>query len=134
KTLRKTLIMNGLYDVIILLSAFVFAILGTGIAYAVLKRAQVLDVPNARSNHATPTPRGGGLGIVVPAVAFLLVVGAPMQLVLGVLVLTAVSFRDDIRPVPARYRLLAQLAVVVGLLLTTYHGQVFAGLLPHWLE
>ena len=25
----------------------------------------VLDVPNQRSSHATPTPRGGGLSIVV---------------------------------------------------------------------
>lgn len=126
--------MHGFYDVIILISAFAFAAVGTGLAYAVLKRAQVMDVPNARSNHATPTPRGGGLGIVVSALAFLLVVGAPGELLLGMLLLTAVSFRDDIRPLPARYRFLAQLVVVVWLLLAAYDGQVFGELLPRWAE
>ena len=29
----------------------------------------VLDVPNARSLHAAPTPRGGGLAIVVVVLA-----------------------------------------------------------------
>jgi hypothetical protein len=36
----------------------------TGAVRRYALRAQVLDVPNARSLHAAPTPRGGGLGVV----------------------------------------------------------------------
>ena len=38
----------------------------------------LLDIPNARSSHSVPTPRGGGVAIVLTfmlALAFLLVIG-----------------------------------------------------------
>lgn len=124
----------SLYHVILFGSAFFFGVIGTGLAYAALKHAQVMDVPNARSNHSTPTPRGGGLGIVAAVLMFLWVAGAPALLLLAVAVLTAVSFCDDIRPLPARWRLLVQLVVVAGLLATVYQGRLFPELLPRWLE
>lgn len=123
----------GSYKVIILFSAFLFAVLGTGLAYFLLKRAQVMDVPNARSNHAVPTPRGGGLGIVLALAVFLPVVAVPWQWVLAMLVLAVVSFLDDLRGLPARIRFLAQVLMVLGVLLTAYPHDVFPWL-PQWLE
>lgn len=37
----------------------------TGIARRYASRQGILDVPNARSSHTVPTPRGGGLAMVV---------------------------------------------------------------------
>src|ERR671933_1734900 len=55
------------------LVAFVASALGA-VAFRrwALGRA-VLDVPNARSSHRQPTPRGGGVGIVLGSVLGLLV-------------------------------------------------------------
>jgi Fuc2NAc and GlcNAc transferase len=50
---------------------FVSSILITAVVRAFLVRHGVMDLPNARSSHAVPVPRGGGVGIVT---AFLLAV------------------------------------------------------------
>ena len=85
-------------------------------------RLGLLDVPNERSSHATTTPRGGGLGIVAgvaTGIIFLGAVGVPLDRNLGILlagtaVLAALGMIDDIRSVPAVYRLAVQLAVAVA--------------------
>lgn len=76
---------------------------------------RLLDLPNARSSHARPTPRGGGLAIVVCflfALAGLSVAGTlPLPLLMALLALvplSAIGFLDDHGHVPARWRLLIQ--------------------------
>jgi len=51
--------------------AFPASALVTALLRAYLLRQKVLDIPNVRSSHSVPTPRGGGVGIVL---IFLLVV------------------------------------------------------------
>jgi Fuc2NAc and GlcNAc transferase len=41
----------------------------TGLVIMMARRADLIDVPNARSSHQQPTPRGGGLAIVVSLAA-----------------------------------------------------------------
>jgi UDP-N-acetylmuramyl pentapeptide phosphotransferase/UDP-N-acetylglucosamine-1-phosphate transferase len=90
-------------------------------------RRRLLDHPNERSLHGRPTPRGGGVGIVVPVclsmgVVAVLVPGvttaAAWLACLGALI-AAVGLVDDIRGLAAGTRLLAQVAagvlVVVGI-------------------
>ena len=73
----------------------------------------VLDVPNARSSHARPTPRGGGVAIVTAstlatvALSALGIIPADMALALcGGLSVALVGFADDRFQVPAGVRLL----------------------------
>jgi UDP-GlcNAc:undecaprenyl-phosphate GlcNAc-1-phosphate transferase len=79
----------------------------------------ILDHPNHRSAHARPTPRGGGLGVVIAFVAGMVVLylGARFARIaelqfLGVITaavaMAAVALVDDIRDLPARLRLAAQ--------------------------
>lgn len=59
-------------------AALVFSWLATGLALRHALRNAILDVPNARSSHATPIPRGGGIAIAVAflsAVVFLFCTG-----------------------------------------------------------
>jgi Fuc2NAc and GlcNAc transferase len=85
---------------------------------------RLLDIPNARSSHALPTPRGGGLAIVLAfamgatALYFLQVLSGPefAGLLGGGLTVAAIGFLDDHRHVPARYRLLAHVAASIWLL------------------
>ncbi|MEO5799883.1 MAG: glycosyltransferase family 4 protein [Gemmatimonadales bacterium] len=85
----------------------------------------LLDTPNARSSHAVPTPRGGGLGIWLGLVAGLLVWWIfeddagdfpPVTAMLVVAIVTVVSFLDDLYSLPYRLRLLVQGAATVMLL------------------
>jgi Fuc2NAc and GlcNAc transferase len=77
--------------------------------YAISKN--VLDIPNARSSHTAPTPRGGGLAIVLAfAVAVELVYQQLSQAALLALAASAgvagVGFWDDHAALAARWRLL----------------------------
>jgi UDP-N-acetylmuramyl pentapeptide phosphotransferase/UDP-N-acetylglucosamine-1-phosphate transferase len=68
---------------------------------------RVLDRPNARSMHATPTPRIGGAGIVCGSVAaIVLLQGAlPWPVWAGLATVAAVSAIDDVRGLRAAQRL-----------------------------
>ncbi|MCB1937601.1 MAG: glycosyltransferase family 4 protein [Rhodocyclaceae bacterium] len=99
----------------------VLAVVAFGLTALVRRYAlsrQLLDVPNARSSHVAPTPRGGGVSIVL---CFL----GSVPLLVGAGGLTAawgwalagagggvalVGFLDDHGHIPARWRLLAHFA------------------------
>jgi UDP-N-acetylmuramyl pentapeptide phosphotransferase/UDP-N-acetylglucosamine-1-phosphate transferase len=72
----------------------------------------LLDVPNERSSHDRPTLRGGGLAIVlvvlVGGALYALLAGRIGEFTpyfLGVLLVAAVSFFDDVRSLPTFVRL-----------------------------
>ena len=79
------------------------------------QRRMLLDHPNDRSLHIRPTPRGGGIGIVVPICFAIGGVGllvpearAPSTWLAGIgLLVAAVGLCDDVRGLPAVTRLVA---------------------------
>jgi Fuc2NAc and GlcNAc transferase len=80
----------------------------------------LLDIPNQRSSHQLPTPRGGGLGIVVgfyAAVLFLYFAGAMesdwFYAFLAGLPVAGIGFWDDHQPLAARWRLLVHLGAAL---------------------
>jgi glycosyltransferase WbpL len=104
----------------------------------------MLDVPNHRSSHRTPTPSGGGVAIVGALFCGLLVCVAfgrvapstAIAIFGGGTVVAVVGFLDDRRPMPARWRLLAHFAAVataliaIGGMPSIELGGVF---LPGWI-
>lgn len=90
------------------------------------KTSRLIDVPNERSSHVIPTPRGGGLGVwlgFLSGIAILWVEGgigggtASAYLVAPSLV-ALVGMADDIWGVAVRWRLLVHFgAVSLGLML-----------------
>lgn len=109
----------------------------------------ILDHPNARSSHVRPTPRGGGLGVVIAFVAGMaaLYFGAdyarlPPPQFLGVIgaavAIAAVSLWDDVSDLRFSVKLAAQAAaalvaiasgLVVDQLALPWVGQVPLGLI-----
>lgn len=72
------------------------------------KVLQVLDKPNARSLHALPVPRTGGIAIITSILSsWLLLAPSSVSLLLSasVLLLALISLADDVRPLPAFFRL-----------------------------
>lgn len=102
-----------------LTTALVLSALGVGLALRWLHAVQVLDLPNERSSHVLPTPRGGGLG-VVPAIILTWAAFAGFfawGLVLGAIALGALSWVDDIRGLSPLHRLLVQFLVCTAVVL-----------------
>ena len=79
-----------------------------------------LDIPNSRSLHSRPIPRGGGLAIVIVTLicAGVLWYIHPLWsirdfiiLVLGGLIIAGISYWDDLRPLPYWIRFAVHIAV-----------------------
>ena len=97
----------------------------TRLLLAYLRRRAILDHPNERSSHAVPTPRGGGLAVVVVAVAGGVYAGVTVtgsfdplwyMPLAGAALLAAVSWVDDLRSLSVRLRLLVQLVAALLML------------------
>lgn len=109
---------------IFLLSSFILTFVLTAIIrrYAISKN--ILDIPNQRSSHSIPTPRGGGIAFVFTflfSIVILTIIGVLSFfnifgfLVAGILV-AGIGFIDDIKPVSATKRLACHfLACIVAL-------------------
>ena len=117
-------------------SAAVIAVISVGIVRAYTLRHAVLDQPNERSSHTIPTPRGGGLGLLVSfglaGIGLTLPISWPLALALsGVLVTMAVGWFDDHRGVSVRSRLVVH--VLTGVTLAPL-AWLTHGTLPLWLR
>lgn len=93
----------------------VAAFLLTGLIRLVTVRASLLDVPNQRSSHTAPTPRGGGLAIVATFLAGVVIllyetsawlVGFPALLLVSSLLVAGIGLWDDLRQLSAGRRIL----------------------------
>ena len=100
----------------------VFAL--TGFFRTMAIRWDIIDVPNDRSSHDVPTPRGGGVSFVIVYLLSVLLLGAygviGQGLALGLggagAIVALAGYFDDRWDVAARWRLLTQfIAVVWGL-------------------
>jgi Fuc2NAc and GlcNAc transferase len=82
----------------------------------------LLDVPNERSSHQSPTPRGGGIGIIAGVAAGFLVLSASgirldpelVVLLAGTAVIAILGAIDDRNPIRPRYRLMVQVAAAAA--------------------
>lgn len=112
--------------VVLCFAVFALSALLTGAVRNYALGKQLVDVPNDRSSHSVPTPRGGGVGIVGAFLA-----GLPVAVYLGLLTVAdasllaipglgvaALGFADDHGHIAARWRLLGHfIAAGVGLAL-----------------
>jgi Fuc2NAc and GlcNAc transferase len=110
--------------------ALALAAVLTGVVRRRALRHGLLDVPNERSSHTAPTPRGGGIAIVLAAGLALAILGelgaVDRSLIVALLgggtAIAIVGFVDDRRSVPAAVRLSVHAAASLWVLI------VFGGL------
>jgi UDP-N-acetylmuramyl pentapeptide phosphotransferase/UDP-N-acetylglucosamine-1-phosphate transferase len=95
------------------------ACLTTRLLIPILTHLEILDRPNERSSHRAPTPRGGGIAVIGSILLAWIVLtrtgsvpSGIYGMVLGTIILAAVSWIDDLRSLSALARLLAQVAAV----------------------
>ncbi len=128
-----------------------FASLLAVLSAAIVRRmisVGTLDHPGARSSHAQPTPKGGGVGVVVAFVAgmVLLYAGAGrsripdapfLGLIAAAVGIAAVSYTDDVRSWSFTVKLGAQLAaalvaIACGIVLRLVHLPYFGAVALGW--
>ena len=111
----------------ILLFIYAFAILKFYIYLA--KKFNIIDKPNSRSSHSQITVRGGGIIFPIIALTWFIWSGLlyPMFFI-GLLVLSIVSFFDDIFQLSSRIRFIAQLGAVLLLF-----SDIGFALFPFWI-
>ena len=81
---------------------------------------KLVDLPNERSSHTRPTPRGGGLGFIISFLALIAITtfveqpisqNIPPLIWLSLIPLVGISFFDDWKTLPAFIRYLIHLFV-----------------------
>jgi UDP-N-acetylmuramyl pentapeptide phosphotransferase/UDP-N-acetylglucosamine-1-phosphate transferase len=114
------------------MTAVALALLVTALCYGAVEgvrrlaiRRGMLDVPGARSSHRVPTPRGGGVVIVVAALLAALVASLALRVRLtpalvawlaGGAAVALVGWMDDARSLSSRVRFLVQVSAAVAVL------------------
>ncbi len=107
--------------VFVTITAFVVAVIATGLMRQYALHRNLIDVPNLRSSHDSPTPRGGGVAIVFAffvAALLLTFLGLLDAKLLGALLvggsaMALVGFLDDRRNLRASVRFCVHLAAAV---------------------
>lgn len=110
----------GFISIILLATALL-----TGLVRRHALRRDLLDVPNERSSHTVPTPRGGGVAIVivvcitwvVATIFNLLPVNISGTLLGGGLAVAVIGYVDDRVHVPVAIRMLVHFAAALGVVL-----------------
>lgn len=130
-----------------LVFAAALALLSAAVVRATIA-VKILDVPSDRSAHTTPTPRGGGLGVVAALLAGLSVLYFTARYgriddqyflgaIAGLVTIAAVSLADDALDFSFAWKLAAQaaaagVAVASGLVLTTLNLPVVGPVALDW--
>jgi len=113
--------------VFILLISFLSTCLITSLIRQYALNKNLLDIPNERSSHEVPTPRGGGLSVVIVFLISLLglqqfnLISLTSNLFIGItlssLFVALIGFWDDHQSIPARWRfgvhIIASLVILV---------------------
>ncbi len=108
-------------------------------------KADLVDKPNHRKVHTTPTPLSGGISIaittllsLIAGMSFLTVFREHFQLIIGGFVLLIIGIIDDKIEVKAIYKLLIELFIAYtiaanGIRITSLHGIMGIELIPvYW--
>lgn len=136
--------MTNLHNVllpIMPISFFLVLLLTDWVRNILLKRA-MLDIPNDRSSHKIPVPRGGGWALLIVLVPALMGAAALFDadarhigLIAAVLLLAGVSWLDDRWHVSPAMRLSMHIfAACLGSFSFPPNEMLLGGMVPFWLD
>ena len=119
-----------------LVASFALSAFVTWLSILYARRQNLVDLPGQRRSHASPTPRGGGIGIVISALVLfcgqLLLAQQVSVRALGVAVAVAlalvsiVGWIDDHRPLSARLRIVVHFVAALVLIAVPMAGDILS--------
>ncbi len=96
--------------------------------FRIADRFNIIDRPNERSSHTQITLRGGGIIFYFGVLAYFIISGFGYPwFMLGLTLISCISFLDDIRPISQKTRLLFHL---IAMLFMFYQWDIFV--YPWW--
>ena len=97
---------------LMVLVTFTFVTLFIPVVKKIAEFIGAMDIPNARKVHKVPIPRLGGLGIYAGFLLGYMLFGVHSvqmnAILIGSFIILVTGIFDDIKPVPAKWKLLAQ--------------------------
>lgn len=121
------------YPTFLALAAFVVSLIGTKLLIIRLRDSSVFtDVPNDRSSHTKPVPKGGGIALVTTIfIYFLSSYSDHYMLLLAVVVLAGISLLNDITHINPLARLLTHF-LMAGAMVSVMDLTIFTSVMPVW--
>ena len=100
---------------------FTFLLASLLIYVKLAKKYSIYDIPNNRSSHSIITIRGGGIVFPISILMYFVNSGFEYPLfVFAILIISAISFKDDIKPLNTSIRLVFQLIAVLLVILQSF--------------
>jgi len=104
-----------MFSLLVIILSVITSLVLTGLIRRYALARSLIDTPNERSSHTVPTPRGGGLAIVVTYLLALVILGLTEELpglniwvmFVASIWIALIGFIDDHRHISARWRLLS---------------------------
>jgi Fuc2NAc and GlcNAc transferase len=123
---------------IVIAAAFLVSLIATDLVRRYAAKRNLLDIPNSRSSHTSPMPRGGGVAIVLTFFAAVLLLalfgeiddGVLIGLLIGGGITALIGFIDDRWPQSPTIRFGVHLVAAVCVLNSI--GGVYEHTLGHW--
>ena len=101
---------------ILLILLFIVSFFGTLIVRKTASKTNIIDIPNIRSSHNQPTPRGAGVAIAIAWFTGIIILffldGIPNYLLIALLFgvpISVIGFIDDIVTISPKLRLVVQI-------------------------
>ena len=96
---------------------FIFSVITTGFIRNFSIKNNLFDIPNNRSSHTTPKPKGGGIVIVIPLIVTLIIlffqgmieIQITKGIVLGLILVAIIGLIDDYKNLAASIRVIVYL-------------------------
>ncbi len=123
--------------------SFCASTIGTFALCHILKSTGVVDTPNSRSSHSQPTPRGGGIALILAIALGVIVLFffdrtlPPHIEIIAIcaFILSVISWVDDIRSLPPLARFVPQILCITLILYIAPLGNISAlDFLPIWAQ
>jgi len=127
----------------VILATFLISFLLTGYMRHYALKKNIIDNPNERSSHTVPTPRGGGVSIVITFLLVLvgLMISHQLQLTTGLILVAAglgvavLGFLDDHGHINSMLRLAIHFLIAIGVVsflggfsdVTLFNGSLHLG-------
>lgn len=107
-----------------LIFALVLVLLSWAVTWLMLRKVSIMDIPNERSSHDIPIPRGGGIAIVITFLVGVIAIAIFADdahidkrffwgFLVSTLVMAAISYYDDMKSYPFQIKLVTHMLAVL---------------------
>jgi UDP-N-acetylmuramyl pentapeptide phosphotransferase/UDP-N-acetylglucosamine-1-phosphate transferase len=131
--------LTSLTWIISIFLSFLISLLTIKLAIKILAKTKTIDIPNERSNHIRPTPKGAGIGIIASLLIVYYIFFPITDFIFSVsiLLLCIISFINDNKQISIFIRLLIQ--IILAIIVLFYwppleNLSLLETIIPSWLE